>query len=979
MKKLILWLAMIVLSAGQSICAQSPGQVTAQPGNLTGMLYASSFGQWQVPQGNQGQYSWSSASFCNANANGFYLNPVFAVGTPIYIKDQVVANSEIVTPSAVTIGGFGCSITVNPVNKHNTFTLTSATGGLQEAINFAKGLPYQVILTPDWTRLGGTTGMILAAKGSAAVTISDQRSPCIIAYLWSGSSYVAQPSSCSGGPGSSVVLKVNGTATGVSQTVQNLNSTTPAASTGLQNCIWQNDGAGNDTCSYSPANYFNLTPPIGGNYVVLLPTAGAVTHTPSRGCTAAAGPLPGGIPGGSIVRTATSTGDSLGCQITWSGFTLPVGINPAHVTAIYSFFVGSRYATLNDAFSGFQCTDTVEPAFGPSGSFYGFPLSTYYGVNGSTVTTFNFSTAYCTANDADSGDSFQPYGTVQDSFAEVGLIVYSTDAPAPPPQPAISLNFTYPLQFNPTTSTLSLSAPYDWAEDTGTVNFYAVALPVFGNPSPGTEVKFTPGHTSTVTAPTLNLNAAGALTIIRAGGAALTVGDISTTACASGPCIADVILDEQNFWELQNPVTGGGGGGMVYPSAGLAASTGSAWRTPTFSDVVVLWAGGSCSGYLKSDGTCGTSSSSGLSGMTASQVPIAATATTVTSSKQLAGSGAGITTGPVTSTNLDCANFTGTAGQIADSGSPCGSGGGGSPNTPAYSVQAANSGVTGFTSDSNIKIDTTNHALDVGTMGTYNVTIAPQGTMSASWILDTTTPATALASLGGGGGGLSGMTAGQIPVAATASTVTSSKALAGSGTGITTGPTTTTTNDCAKFSTTTGQIADSGSPCGGGGLASGAALVAPAVGTSSNADWQNQSSISHIQNFGLINTSSTWKLGFFMPVGGITGGIAILRTLPGSLTVIDATAVTVGGSSTPTFASNTFTYSDEITLPLDTAHDFYVVTYFTSAGANASAAAFNNCYGGFTSNYASGNALADTTVPTITTQLYCVMVGAYEF
>jgi hypothetical protein len=58
--------------------------------------------------------------------------------------------------------------------------------------------------------------------------------------------------------------------------------------------------------------------------------------------------------------------------------------------------------------------------------------------------------------------------------------------------------------------------------------------------------------------------------------------------------------------------------------------------------------------------------------MTAGQVPIAATATTVTSSKALAGSGAGITTGPTSSTNLDCAQFSGTTGQIADAGAPCG-------------------------------------------------------------------------------------------------------------------------------------------------------------------------------------------------------------------------------------------------------------------------------------------------------------------
>jgi hypothetical protein len=71
---------------------------------------------------------------------------------------------------------------------------------------------------------------------------------------------------------------------------------------------------------------------------------------------------------------------------------------------------------------------------------------------------------------------------------------------------------------------------------------------------------------------------------------------------------------------------------------------------------------------------------SGLSGMTAGQVPIAASPTTVTSSKALAGSGAGIATGPTSTTSGDCVEFTGTAGQVADAGAPCGLGGSGVPN-----------------------------------------------------------------------------------------------------------------------------------------------------------------------------------------------------------------------------------------------------------------------------------------------------------
>ena len=222
MTKLLRCALTLAFGFSLSCCAQTPGTPTVGPGNTAGLLYASNFGLWQVPQGNTGQYSWSSPSFCTVSAAGIPLAPVFAVGTPVFIKDQVVANSEIVTPSAINVGGAGCSITVSPVNKHNTFTLTSATGGLQEAINYAHALPYQVILTPDWSRLGGTTGMILAAKGNSNVQILDQRGSCSTAYIWSGSAYAAQPSSCGGG--SSGIISVN-SQTGPSVTFQSSGAT----------------------------------------------------------------------------------------------------------------------------------------------------------------------------------------------------------------------------------------------------------------------------------------------------------------------------------------------------------------------------------------------------------------------------------------------------------------------------------------------------------------------------------------------------------------------------------------------------------------------------------------------------------------------------------------------------------------------------------------------------------------------------------
>jgi len=202
-------LAIALLLVPYSTSAQSPGQVTAQPGNLAGLLFASSFGQWQVPQGNAGQFSWSSANFCKANADGFYLNPVFAVGTPVTIVDAVAANTETVVPTAVTVTGSGCSITVNPTHPHLSFYLTSGTGGLQEAINFARNLPYQVVVTSDWSRLGGQTGMLSAAINGTNVGVVDWRTNCPVPYSWSGSAYSAGSSWCSGG-GSTTVVEVNG-------------------------------------------------------------------------------------------------------------------------------------------------------------------------------------------------------------------------------------------------------------------------------------------------------------------------------------------------------------------------------------------------------------------------------------------------------------------------------------------------------------------------------------------------------------------------------------------------------------------------------------------------------------------------------------------------------------------------------------------------------------------------------------------------
>ena len=172
------------------------------------------------------------------------------------------------------------------------------------------------------------------------------------------------------------------------------------------------------------------------------------------------------------------------------------------------------------------------------------------------------------------------------------------------------------------------------------------------------------------------------------------------------------------FWPLiqaAGPLCNDGNGNLTWSGCGGAGSftalTGDASSTSTGGATTVLGLKGVpfCTGFTPTNGQaveyttasspnpCYTAAAGGgitaLTGdVTASgtgsvsatvvkvngaTVPASAKALASNSSNQLvaatvAGAGAGLTTGPTSSTNLDCANFTGTAGQVADSGSPCG-------------------------------------------------------------------------------------------------------------------------------------------------------------------------------------------------------------------------------------------------------------------------------------------------------------------
>lgn len=176
----------IVMLAGAGMAAAALSQVTPNTvlqgtPDVAGLLYASNFGQWQVPRGDLGQYSWKESSYCYASTQGFTFQ-AFSAGAPVKIVDlDNSAHTETVTPTAVSTFG-GCSLTINPVYGHNNFYLTSGTAGLQDALNWAGQGNFLVVLTPDWTTLGGTTAMITSAHAGTNTTILDQRTSSAVVY-----------------------------------------------------------------------------------------------------------------------------------------------------------------------------------------------------------------------------------------------------------------------------------------------------------------------------------------------------------------------------------------------------------------------------------------------------------------------------------------------------------------------------------------------------------------------------------------------------------------------------------------------------------------------------------------------------------------------------------------------------------------------------------------------------------------------------
>lgn len=149
---------------------------------------------------------------------------------------------------------------------------------------------------------------------------------------------------------------------------------------------------------------------------------------------------------------------------------------------------------------------------------------------------------------------------------------------------------------------------------------------------------------------------------------------------------------------------------------------------------------------------------------------------------------------------------------------------------------------------------------------------------------------------------------------------------------------------------------------------SGSAVISPNWPlTSSNTNWSNMTLVGKMSGQQLLQLASSWKFTLtFLAGSPVIGNMVVLRTLLNSGTVIDSTAVTIGGVSNPTLASPAFVTSDAINLQLDRTHDYYIMIYFTSAGANTSVNIGGAGTAGFLTGDTSGNSTTVSTIPSLT-------------
>ena len=171
---------------------------SVQAQNIEGQIIASQYGKWRVPGYAPNTYSSFAPDSCRVQGGASFFF-AFSSGTSITIVDANPSLTETVTPSAIVNSNVSCAISIAPVNDHQVpFYLTSATGGLQEALsqNLTTRATNTVVLDSAWYQLVGTANaaaVIGAAKGGSQLNLVDVTTTPYNWYSWNGTQYALVP------------------------------------------------------------------------------------------------------------------------------------------------------------------------------------------------------------------------------------------------------------------------------------------------------------------------------------------------------------------------------------------------------------------------------------------------------------------------------------------------------------------------------------------------------------------------------------------------------------------------------------------------------------------------------------------------------------------------------------------------------------------------------------------------------------------
>ena len=231
--------------------------------------------------------------------------------------------------------GQQCSIVIAPVNEHQSFYITSGTGGLQEALNANMGNPAAntIILSNQWYVQGGTTAIIGQVRGSTSIGLVDVTTTPYTAYVWNGTQYVA-----TGGTGGSFTPNTDLGGTALQTNVVGINGQNLAA---LGAGIYKFSSIGVPSKAVAGTDYV-----IPAGTVATAGTAGNVTGIVQLANGGTGTTAPGLIAGANVTisgawpnQTITSTGGSGGFTPTQdlggtSTATKVIGINGQNLAAL---------------------------------------------------------------------------------------------------------------------------------------------------------------------------------------------------------------------------------------------------------------------------------------------------------------------------------------------------------------------------------------------------------------------------------------------------------------------------------------------------------------------------------------------------------------------------------------------------------------------------------------------------------------------